>query len=381
LKKRVLLLGGTGSIGISTLAVLRAHADLFELVGITARNNSAEVAKAAREFGVRFICMDSPEAASTAAQMLEGSGTEVRTGIDSACELCGRDDVDIVLSAIVGAAALRPTLAAVKAGKRVALANKESLVMAGDLMNREAAKSGAPVIPVDSEHSAVFSCLYGREPRDVSRLLLTASGGPFRTWSADRFDSITPTQALNHPTWNMGAKITVDSATLFNKALELIEAHCLFGLNYDRLGAVIHPQSIVHAMVEFADGSVLAQLSNPDMRLPIQLALTWPDRLASPCRTLDLTTCPALEFTRVDPGRFPSIELGIEAGRRGGSSPAVLNAANEVAVMRFLGGGIKFTDIFRIVSRTLECERHTVPGDLDEVLAVDEWARRKASEL
>ncbi|MDZ7814630.1 MAG: 1-deoxy-D-xylulose-5-phosphate reductoisomerase [Planctomycetota bacterium] len=379
--ENITLLGATGSIGQSTLDIIRKHSYRFRLFALTANRNVRGAEAAVREFSPRYCAMADSEAAGKLADVLGNCETEILSGEDELCALASDDRADTVVSAIVGAAALKPTVAAVKAGKRVALANKESLVMAGDIVNAEAQKSGAQIIPVDSEHSAVFSCLYGRETRYVSKLVLTASGGPFRTLGSDEFDSIMPEDALKHPTWDMGAKITIDSATMFNKALEIIEAHHLFGLDYDDIEAVVHPQSIVHALVYFEDESVLAQMSLPDMRLPIQLALTWPSRIESPCKPLNLADAGNLTFEPVDNERFPSIATGIEAGRKGSLATTALNAANEVAVNLFLNRDIQFTTMFRIVSQVVKETPIGPASDLEEVFETDRRARELASRL
>jgi 1-deoxy-D-xylulose-5-phosphate reductoisomerase len=300
------------------------------------------------------------------------------TGADRVDQIVRHPDVDVVLVAVVGAAGLRGTWAALDAGKTVAVANKETLVLAGSLVMQLAGQRGATVLPVDSEHSAVFQALQSGRPHEVRRILLTASGGPFRTWSADQLALATPQQALRHPTWRMGPKITIDSATMMNKALEIIEAKWLFGLRPDQIEVVVHPESIVHSLVEFVDGSLMAQLSPPDMRLPIQYALCYPDRLAGPAPHLDLAAAGALHFEPADIERFPALQLGYEVARRGGTAGAVLNAANEVAVARFLAGEIRFADIVRLSRALLEHHEYNAQPSLDELLAADQWARRAA---
>ncbi len=378
MRKRITLLGATGSIGKAALDVLERHGERYELFALAVHRNVDGALEAARRFRPRYAVVADAAALDGRAEEFREAGCEVLAGPEALEYVAAHDETDTVVSAIVGAAALKPTLAALAAGKRVALANKEALVMAGELMNRTAERCGGEILPVDSEHSAVFQCLGGRRADAVERVTLTASGGPFRETPREEFSRITVEHALNHPTWEMGAKITVDSATMFNKALEVIEAHFLFGLPYDRIGVVVHPQSIVHALVSFRDGSTLAQLSNPDMRLPVQLALSWPERLEGGLKPLDLAAVGALTFEPVDSARFPSVELGFEAGRRGGTAPAVLNAANEVAVRRFLAGEIGFERIFEIVARVLE--RIPVRGadELDTILEADALAREEA---
>lgn len=360
--KGVAVLGSTGSIGRSTLEVLRRQRDHFRVVALTAGRNAELLAAQAAEFRPAVV------------GLVDERGPEVLI------EAAVHPDVDIVVNAIVGAAGLDATLAALRAGKRVALANKESLVMAGDLVRRTAEAHGGELIPVDSEHSGVLQCLAGRES-GLGRLILTASGGPFREWPADRVARASVADALNHPTWRMGNKITVDSATLANKALELIEAHHLFGLAYDDLAAVVHPQSIVHAFVEFCDGSVIAQVGFPTMELPILYALTHPDRLPDAgIRRFDPVAAGALTFEPVRPD-FRAFHAGVAAGRAGGLAPTVFNAANEVAVAAFLDGCIPFGRISEIIERVLD--RHT-PGPAAELAAIqaaDRWARERAREL
>ncbi len=375
--KNVCLLGATGSIGLSALDVLRHHPTHFRLYALTA-NSSVDLAVAAvREFQPSYVVMRDSKAAEETARQCAWLPTKVLCGEDDIVAVAQDDKSDIVISAIVGAAALRPTIAALRAGKRVALANKEALVMAGELAIEAANRSGAEILPVDSEHSAVFQCMGGRDRRAVKTITLTASGGPFRTTPNDKFASITVADALHHPTWSMGAKITIDSATMFNKALEVIEAHFLFNAPYEGIRVVVHPQSIVHSLVEFDDGSSLAQMSMPDMRLPIQIALTWPNRLEGTTPVLDLAKVGKLEFFEVDAKRFPSVEMGYEAGRRGGTAPTALNAANEAAVARFMAGQIGFAQIFELVSKVLEKEPRLSATNLDDILAVDRWAREE----
>src|SRR5688572_9513041 len=332
--KGVAILGATGSIGASALAVLEQHPDRFRAVALTA-HRSVDALRA-------LVLRHRPSLAVISdAEVPHGpaGGTRWMSGRQALLEAATHPDADVVLNALVGAAGLEPTLAALAAGKRVALANKESLVCAGPLVLEAARRGGGELVPVDSEHSAILQCLAGSRPGDVARIVLTASGGPFRHWPAERLAEVTPADALRHPTWDMGAKITIDSATLANKALEVIEAHFLFGVDYDNIEVVVHPQSIIHSMVEFVDGSVLAQLGFPDMELPILYALTHPERiLDSGTRSFDPVAAGSLTFEPVDHERFGAFRLGIEAGRTGGTAPAVYNAANEVAVAAFLAG-------------------------------------------
>lgn len=369
MKRGVAVLGSTGSIGVSTLNVLRRHPDRFRVVALTGGANAALLASQAEEFRPAFVG-------------LAGGGNGEPWPCGPAClvEAATHPDVAVVVNAVVGFAGLDATLAALRAGKRVALANKESLVTGGELVMRAAREGGGELVPVDSEHSAVLQCrTAGAAP--LERLVLTASGGPFREWSAERLARATVAEALNHPTWRMGAKITVDSASLVNKALEVIEAHHLFGLPYDRIEVVVHPQSIVHALVEYTDGSVLAQLGYPSMELPILYALTHPERLADPgVRRFDPVAIGQLTFEPVRRTDFPAFALGVGAGRAGGTAPAVFNAGNEVAVAAFLAGRIPFGRIPEIIAGVLEAH-DTLPADtVDAVRAADLWARARAEE-
>ncbi|MGH7460633.1 MAG: 1-deoxy-D-xylulose-5-phosphate reductoisomerase [Longimicrobiales bacterium] len=369
-KRGVALLGSTGSIGKSALAVLSRHADRFEIVALAAYQNAGELAAQVERFHPHSVVLVSDAG---------DSGWE--HGREALLAAATHPNVDIVINAVVGAAGLEATLAALRAGKRLALANKESLVAGGPLVMEALAAGGGDLIPIDSEHSAILQCLKGSPRRDLKRLLLTASGGPFRTLELDRLSQVTPEQALKHPTWEMGAKITIDSATLANKALEVIEAHFLFGLPYERIDAVVHPQSIIHSMVEFQDGSVLAQMGFPTMETPILYALTHPDRLADDgTRTFDPLAAGTLTFEAVDPSRFPAYALGIEAGRAGGTMPAVFNAANEVAVAGFLAGDLPFTGIAAVIESALATHHAVAVDCLETVLAADREAREIANE-
>ena len=368
-QRGVALLGSTGSIGRSTLDVLRRHRDHFRLVALTAGRNEEELASQVSEWQPAYAGL-----AGSTGDSRWPSGPEVLV------EAATHPDADIVVNAVVGAAGLEATLAALRAGKRVALANKETLVMAGDLVAQAACAGGGEIVPIDSEHSAVLQCITGRDD-SVARLILTASGGPFREWSAGQVWHATVDEALRHPTWRMGHKITVDCATLANKALELIEAHYLFGLPYDALEVVVHPQSIVHAFVEFCDGSVLAQLGFPSMELPILYALTHPVRLPDAgVRRFDPVAAGPLTFEPVRTDVFRALASGIAAGRAGGTAPAVFNAANEVAVAAFLEGGIPFGLISETIERTLEAHIPGPASSVDAVRAADRWARDKAEQ-
>ncbi len=369
----VAVLGSTGSIGRSALQVLARQRDRFRVVALTAYGRKEQLETQVAAFHPAFVGLVSGE---------EGNGW--RRGARCLVEAVTRPDVRIVVNGIVGAAGLEATLAALQAGKRVALANKETLVMAGELVTRTARECGGEIVPVDSEHSAVLQCLTGRPAAaaGLNRLILTASGGPFHSWDAERVRHATVQEALNHPTWRMGRKITVDSATLANKALEVIEAHFLFGLPYERIEAVVHPQSVIHSFVEFVDGSVLAQLGFPNMELPILYALTHPERVADDgIVRFDPVAAGPLTFEPVRTEVFPALALGTRAGRTGGSAPAVFNAANEVAVAAFLDGRAPFGRIAEVIARVLDEQVVTEVASLDAVLAADAWARRRAEEL
>jgi len=371
------VLGSTGSIGKSTLDVIAASGGRFVPHLLAARRSVGLLLEQAREFRPRWVVVTDPAAATEIGADSLPPGTQLAVGEEALDDLVAAPVVDRVVSAIVGAAGLRSTWAAVAAGKTVALANKETLVMAGPLVMRLAADSGATILPVDSEHSAIHQALCSGQPAEVARILLTASGGPFRTRSRESLATVTPAEALRHPTWSMGPKITVDSATMMNKALELIEARWLFDTPAEKLGVVVHPQSIVHSLVEFVDGSVIAQLSPPDMRLPIQYALSYPERLPGPARRMDFTQAARLDFEPPDLARFPAVRLGYEAAARGGTAGAVLNAANEEAVRGFLDGAIAFTDIADMCARLLDEHPHQADPSLDDVLRLDAWARQE----
>lgn len=381
-RKRVVLLGATGSIGENTLRVIAAHPDKLELVAIAARGNWEKLADIARAFRVPHVGLfdDHALAAARASGAFAG-GTRFHAGLPGLIDLARLPEADTVLVAVVGTTGLEPALAALAAGKDLALASKEILVLAGKFVMAAARASGARLLPVDSEHNAVFQCLQGHASEDIARITLTASGGAFRDWPADRLAHVTPADALKHPNWSMGPKITVDSATLANKGLELIEAQQLFGLRPDQCHAVIHPQSIVHALVGFTDGSTLAQLCPPSMTFPIQHALLHPDRAPGVDAPLDFTRLLALEFRPIDEARFPMMRLAREVMQADGVAPAIYNAANEVAVAAFLEGRIPFLAIPRIVEKTLGSVGSFEPADLPAVLAVDADARRVAAQL
>jgi 1-deoxy-D-xylulose-5-phosphate reductoisomerase len=371
--KGVAVLGSTGSIGTTALRVLDRQRERFRVTALTANSNGALLREQVRLFSPTFVGMVEPGTDSDAGW---------RSGTDALITAATRDDVDIVLNAIVGAAGLDATLAALESGKRVALANKETLVIAGDLVKAACASGSGEVVPVDSEHSAILQCITGHPASQVQRVVLTASGGPFRDWSTERLASATVEDALHHPTWQMGRKITIDSATLANKALEVIEAHFLFGLSYDRIEVVVHPQSVVHSFVEFIDGSVVAQMSVPTMELPVLYALTHPERVADDgVPTFDPVKLSPMTFEPVDHDRFPALRLGISAGEAGGAAPAVFNAANECAVAAFLGGKIAFADIPRGIASALDKLGGMPAGTREQLLAADSAGRRHVKEM
>ena len=371
--KGVAVLGSTGSIGTTALRVLDRQRARFRVTALTANSNAALLREQAQKFSPTFVGMVESQS----------NGDEAwKSGTDSLIAAATRNDVDIVLNAIVGAAGLDATLAALEGGKRVALANKETLVIAGDLVRQACASGSGEVVPVDSEHSAILQCITGHPTSQVRRVVLTASGGPFRDWSAERLASATVEDALRHPTWRMGRKITIDSATLANKALEVIEAHFLFGLPYDRIDVVVHPQSVIHSFVEFIDGSVLAQMSVPTMELPVLYALTHPDRVADEgVPTFDPVKLSPMTYEPVNHERFPALGLGIAAGKTGGAAPAVFNAANECAVAAFLAGKIRFADITRGIASALDKLGGMPALTREQLLAADAAARRHVQEM
>jgi 1-deoxy-D-xylulose-5-phosphate reductoisomerase len=347
------------------------------VTAVTAATNVEALADIARRSGARLAVVADEHRRRDLVERLAGTNCQAAAGEDALIEAATIEG-DLVVAAIVGCAGLPPAMAAVEAGRTIALANKEALVTAGALMTGAASVSGAMLLPVDSEHNAIFQCLVGSRSEDVARIILTASGGPFRTASAETIQAATPAQAVAHPNWSMGAKISVDSATLMNKGLELIEAHYLFGLPSDRLDVVIHPQSVIHSMVEFIDGSMLAQLGSPDMRIPIAYALAWPERMETPAQRLDLAAISRLDFEAPDVQRFPALRLAREALEAGGAAPTVLNAANEVAVASFLGGEIRFPDIVRVVGEALNDAKFDIPRSIDDVLEIDQVTREQA---
>lgn len=376
--KRVVLLGSTGSIGTSTVKVAMDLPGHIQIIGLAAGNNEARLLEQTRQLRPEAIAIRSPAKAAALAGEL-GPETPVHCGDEGLLRLATLPSADIVLIAIVGTAGLQPALAAIRAGKDIAVASKEILVMAGEIVMSEARRHGVRVLPVDSEHSAIFQCLEGKPAAAVRRLWLTASGGPFRRTPAAEFPGITVERALKHPSWVMGTKITIDSATLFNKGLEMIEARWLFDVEMARVGVVVHPQSVVHSMVEFVDGALLAQLSTPDMCLPIQYALTYPERVASERVQTDFPGIGHLTFEAPDEGRFPALRLARQAGTVGGTLPAVLNAANEVAVERFCQRRIPFPGISDTVARVMQEHRVVEHPSLAQILEADSWAREQAA--
>jgi 1-deoxy-D-xylulose-5-phosphate reductoisomerase len=379
-KRRVAVLGATGSVGQSTLDLIAAAPERFEVVALTAAKNFAQLAGDARRFGASLAVIADEKLLPDLRDALSGTNIQAAAGSDGLAE-AATGDADFVMAAIVGCAGLEPVMAAVDAGKTVALANKEALVTAGALMTEAATRSGATLLPVDSEHNAIFQCLAGQDRDSVARLILTASGGPFRCWAAADMARATPEQAVAHPNWSMGAKISVDSATMMNKGLELIEAHYLFGLPEERIDILVHPQSIIHSLVEYADGSLLAQLGPSDMRVPIAHTLAWPERMVTNVERLDLLAVARLDFEAPDELRFPALRLARAALREGGGAPVVLNAANEVAVGAFLAGRIHFADIAASVERTLESMSEPLPATISEVIALDQRARAVAGQI
>lgn len=378
--RTITILGATGSIGASTLDLIRRNRDAWQVVALTANCQAAELAALAREFGAQLAVVADAGCLAELRGALAGSGIAAAGGAQALID-AAQLAADVTVAAIVGCAGLAPTMAAIERGRIVALANKEALVSAGDVMMDAVERHGATLLPVDSEHNAIFQCLAGNELDHVRSITLTASGGPFRDWSLAQLAAATPAQAVKHPNWDMGAKISVDSATMFNKGLELIEAHHLFPVGLEKLRIVVHPQSVVHSMVEYRDGSTLAQLGPSDMRVPIASCLAWPQRMDTPCPPLDLAALGELTFRVPDELRFPATRLAREAAQAGGAAPAVLNAANEVAVAAFLDGQIAFTRIAVTVEQVLGRYDPAAPASLDDVIAVDAEARAQARAL
>ena len=378
--RTISILGATGSIGASTLDLIRRNRDGWRVKALTANSQVGQLAKLAREFGAELAVVADEACLPALHKALAGSGIAAEGGARALCEAAALG-ADVTIAAIVGCAGLAPTMAAIEQGGTVALANKEALVSAGAILMYAVDRHGATLLPTDSEHNAIFQCLAGNSLDDVSTITLTASGGPLRTWSAERLASVTPEQAVKHPNWDMGAKISVDSATMFNKGLELIEALYLFPVGLERIRILVHPQSVIHSMVEYRDGSTLAQLGPSDMRVPIASCLAWPARMDGPCAPLDLAALGELTFFPPDEERFPATRLARAAAQAGGAAPAVLNAANEVAVAAFLKGQIAFTEISDMVARTLDHALPPAPSNLADVLEIDRAARARAGAM
>lgn len=382
-RKRVVILGSTGSIGTSALKVARDIPERMEVVALAAHSSVGKLAEQAREFGVRHVCIFDESKVAELRELLPAD-VKICAGLEGLCELAALEEADMVLVSIIGTAGLQPTLCAIDAGKDLAIASKEILVMAGEVVMTRAAEKGINVLPVDSEHNAIYQCLQGNHggAEQVSRLILTASGGPFRTTPREQLAAVTLEQALKHPTWKMGRKITIDSATLFNKGLEMIEARWLFDIPMERVDVIVHPQSIVHSLVEYRDGSILAQLSSSDMCFPIQYAVTWPDRIDNSLPHLNLAEIASLRFEAPRWDDFPALNLARHAGLTGGTMPAMYNAANEVAVQAFVEGRLSFPGIWQTVEKTLAAATpEDYHGQLDIILAADAWAREYAASL
>ena len=378
--RTISIFGATGSIGDSTLDLIRQDRDAWDVVALSANCSAEKLAKLAIEFDANIAVVGDENCLPELREHLSGTSIECTGGAEALVD-AARRPVELTVAAIVGCAGLAPTMASIEQGNTVALANKEALVSAGDVMTAKVAEHGTMLLPVDSEHNAIFQCLQGNDIDDVRWITLTASGGPLRTKTMAELEAVTPEQAIAHPNWDMGAKISVDSATMFNKGLEFIEAHHLFPVGLDRLRIIVHPQSVIHSMVEYRDGSTLAQLGPSDMRVPIASTLAYPKRMDTACKPLDLAAIGELTFFTPDEERFPSTKLAREAVYAGGGAPAVLNAANEIAVAAFLAGQIRFTEIAAIVARTLDNYAPEAPEDLDAVLAIDAEARVRANEI
>ena len=381
MKRKIAILGSTGSIGTQTLDIVRQHRDLFEVELISANNSTDLLVSQAKEFDVNNVVICNPEKYAEVAEALKDSDSKVFEGIDSLCSLAAAEDVDIVVGAMVGFSGLRPTLAALEAGKIVALANKETLVAAGSIVTRTMREHNAVILPVDSEHSAIFQCLLAAQGNAVEKIHLTASGGPFRNWTREQIASATAAQALKHPNWSMGAKVTIDSSTMMNKGFEVIEAYWLFGIPVERINVVVHPESVIHSMVEFEDGAIIAQLASPDMREPIGFALSFPNRISVGNKKLDFGELGHLTFSNADTGRFPCLGLAYEAIKRGGNAPCALNAANEIAVAAFLRGQIGFYDIAHLCEHALAGLNFVVDPSPDDIFATHEETAEKTRAL
>ena len=379
--KKIAILGSTGSIGVNTLDIVRNSKNRFKVSGLAAGGNIALLEKQIREFKPKYAALFDEKKASLLKKRLGRLKVEIFSGIEGLIKVASIPDTKMVVSAIVGAAGLFPTFAALKCGKDIALANKETLVIAGELFMKHSRKKRVRIIPVDSEHSAIFQCINGTTNRKIKKIILTASGGPFLTYPAKKFEKITTRKALNHPNWNMGPKITIDSATLMNKGLEVIEAHWLFGIDENRIDVVIHPESIVHSMVEFIDTSIIAQMGLPDMRVPINYALNYPERVSTNLPTLNLTKIKTLTFSEPNYKKFPCLKYAFHALRIGRTMPAVLNAANEVAVQAFLNGSISFTGIPKIIKKIMRKHQPKKVRKISDIMQADLWARAEAKKL
>jgi len=380
MNKRIAILGSTGSIGTQTLDVIAHHPDQFTVEALAGGQNVELLAEQIRRFKPKLASVATPELADRLSALIP-DGTRIMYGEEGLLETAAGTDADLVVTAVVGNQGLQPTIAAIEAGKTIGLANKEPLVSAGHLVTEAARRNGVRLLPIDSEHSAIFQCLNGERREEVRKITITASGGSFRDRTREELEGVTVEQALNHPNWSMGAKITIDSATMVNKGLEVMEAHWLFDLPYDQIGVLLHPESIIHSYVEFKDSSIIAQLGNPDMRVPIQYALSYPNRLLSPAKSLDLAEIATLNFRSMDFDRFPCLRMAYESGRTGGTAPTVFNAANEQAVAKFLRGEIPFLRIETIIEECLQ--RHSVLSNpqIGDILEADRWARETASLL
>ena len=371
--KKIAILGSTGSIGTQTLDVIRAHSDELEVVALAAGSNKERLKEQIREFHPELVSLSDEKKAQELKEELAGEAVEVVCGMDGLIEVAGIDSADVVVTAVVGMMGILPTMEAIRKGKDIALANKETLVTAGHLIIPMAREYGVSILPVDSEHSAIFQCLQGEPKKALDKILLTASGGPFRGKSAEFLETATLEEALNHPNWSMGPKITIDSSTMVNKGLEVMEAKWLFGVDYSQIEVVIQPQSIIHSMVQYIDGAVIAQLGTPDMRVPIEYALFYPERRSLPGDRLDFSKLSQITFEKPDYKVFRGLSLAIEAGKTGGTMPTVFNAANERAVAKFLKGEIKYTDIVRSIEKCMDAHKVSAHPDLEEILATEQW--------
>lgn len=371
--KKIAILGSTGSIGTQTLDVIRAHSDELEVVALATGSNKERLKEQIREFHPELVSLSDEKKAQELKEELAGEAVEVVCGMDGLIEVAGIDSADVVVTAVVGMMGILPTMEAIRQGKDIALANKETLVTAGHLIIPMAREYGVSILPVDSEHSAIFQCLQGEPKKALDKILLTASGGPFRGKSAEFLETVTLEDALNHPNWSMGPKITIDSSTMVNKGLEVMEAKWLFGVDYSQIEVVIQPQSIIHSMVQYIDGAVIAQLGTPDMRVPIEYALFYPERRSLPGDRLDFSKLSQITFEKPDYKVFRGLSLAIEAGKTGGTMPTVFNAANERAVAKFLKGEIKYTDIVRSIEKCMDAHKVSAHPDLEEILATEQW--------